>query len=648
MLAVRCVGAKAPRIAASWLQAGGPDCLRAFAALPQPEEPPSSHADGECSSETSTQHTGILGTGGGESEDKDKDFTGRKLEVWERVQSHGHACPDFVEGWGKQSFYAAGAAGAAGTVALFGALGPTAITPWAASALVVAYWHQGLKDLRQRHHTIKANFPVLGNLRYLLEAIRPEIRQYFVEADTEAVPFSRAERTLVYQRAKRVPDAQSFGTRLQVYKEGYEFITHTMWPAATHPDADSSRVLIGGNNPDCTQPYSSSIFNVSAMSYGALSDNAILALNAAARMGRFSHNTGEGGISRFHLEHGGDLVWNIGTGYFGCRTPEGGFCPRMFRENARRPQVKMIEIKISQGAKPAHGGMLPGSKVSPEIAEARGIQVGQTCNSPANHSAFTGPAGLIDFVAQLRELSGGKPVGFKLCVGKREEFAAVVHAMLRAKCYPDFITVDGAEGGTGAAPAEFSNYLGMPLRDALAFVHDILVGAGIRDKVAIISSGKSVTGFSLVRNMALGADVCNSARAMLFALGCIQALKCSTNKCPTGITTMDKELMKGLDVELKSNRVYNYQHKTVQTAQEIMTAIGATSPSQVMRRHVMMRPDGPMSLISYEDLYPSEPPGSLVVPHSLVAGPPSKHAKTWLLGDNILHDWAPPHCSHVL
>eukprot|EP00873_Tetraselmis_striata_P027900 jgi/Tetstr1/448164/TSEL_035455.t1 len=574
------------------------------------------------------------GKSGGEKNagegDPTADFTGRRISRWEKSTNF----PDYIEAWGRRPFYITGAAGTAATVGLFAWLGAGASSPWVLGGLMGAYWWQGLHDVAQESHTIKHNYPVLGNVRYILETVRPEIRQYFVEGDLEAAPFSRRERTIVYQRAKSVQDSMPFGTRLQVYHDGYEFITHSMWPVDLHSVKNAGRVLIGGRNPECTQPYLSSIFNVSAMSYGALSDNAILALNTAAKMGGFSHNTGEGGISKFHLQPGGDIVWNVGTGYFGCRTPDGRFCPDMFRTNATRPNVKMIEIKLSQGAKPAHGGMLPGSKVTPEIAEARGIEVGQTCNSPPVHSAFTGPAGLVGFIRTLRGLSGGKPVGFKLCIGKPEEFAAVVHAMLREQCYPDFITVDGAEGGTGAAPPEFSNSVGMPLRDALSFVNDLLTGAGIRDKITVISSGKSLTGFSLVRNMALGADVCNSARAMMFALGCIQALKCNTNHCPTGITTLDKKLMAGLNVDNKSTRVYNYHKKTVETALEIMGAAGAAEPMQVTRDLIMMRPDGPMSLISYAELYPYETPGSLTTG---LASPKLSH--TWLNGEHILKSW---------
>lgn len=371
----------------------------------------------------------------------------------------------------------------------------------------------------------------------------------------------------------------------------------------------AGRIEIGG--PDCTQKYSASILNISGMSYGALSDAAVTALSKAAAMGGFYHNTGEGGISRFHIEGGGDLVWNIGTGYFGCRNPDGTFNADKFRTTVNNPQVKMIEIKLSQGAKPGHGGLLPGPKVTPFIAEARGVAPGVDCHSPPRHSAFDDAKGLVHFIKKLRQLSDGKPVGFKLCVGRPEEFTAVVAEMVAEKIYPDFITVDGSEGGTGAAPPEFSNTVGMPLVEGLTLVNSVLIGAGIRDKIKVICSGKVVSGFSVVRNMALGADVCNAARAMLFALGCIQALKCDTNKCPTGITTQDKELMKGLDIESKSVRVASYHKKTVENALDIIGAMGVNGPGHVRPEHVMKRVSVDKA-VSFAELYPQVKDGDLL------------------------------------
>jgi glutamate synthase domain-containing protein 2 len=402
-------------------------------------------------------------------------------------------------------------------------------------------------------------------------------------------------------------------TTKKVYEEGYEWLNHSLWPQ--HIDVSDSRTLIGGS--ECTKPYSAALLNVSAMSYGALSDNAILALNRGAKQGGFYHNTGEGGISKFHREPGGDIVWNVGTGYFGCRNKDGSFCPDMFKDNATTDAVKMIEIKLSQGAKPAHGGMLPKEKISPAIAEARGLGAGpyEDCNSPPRHSAFNTPYEFAEFIATVRELSGGKPVGFKLCVGRPEEFAALVRAFVEVGTAPDFITVDGAEGGTGAAPPEFSNRVGMPLHEGLTVVKGMLRGAGLRSnnggQVKLISSGRGVNGFDLVKLLALGADVCNSARAMMFALGCIQALACNTNRCPTGITTNDPMLMAGLDVEDKALRVAQYQAKTVNTALEIVGACGLDHPSQITTEHIWKRFDG-FEAKSYADIYKEVPVGCLL------------------------------------
>ena len=432
---------------------------------------------------------------------------------------------DVIEHWDHHVFKAVGVCLAGGSVATALLVGPVAGT--LAAVATAGYWKVGLDDMAQHGSSIRRNFPFLGNLRYLLESLRPEIRQYFVEGDTEGAPFDRSHRSIAYQRSKGAVDAQPFGTKRDVYAEGYEFAAHSMWPVDAVGSADKSRVLLGG--PDCKQPYSAALLNVSGMSYGALSSNAVLALSRGAQLGGFYHNTGEGGMSRFHLEGGGDLAWNIGTGYFGCGTGtlKRVFDRDMFRDNAQRPNCKLIELKLSQGAKPAHGGMLPRSKITPAIAEARGLAFPAEgdCNSPARHSAFDSAEGMMLFLGQLRELSGGKPVGFKLCIGRPEEFAALVKAMLATGVVPDFVTVDGGEGGTGAAPPEYSNSVGMPLAEGLTLVHGLLLGAGLRERVKVIAAGKVLTGFSLVKTLAMGADVCNAARAMLFALGCIQSHK---------------------------------------------------------------------------------------------------------------------------
>jgi glutamate synthase domain-containing protein 2 len=493
------------------------------------------------------------------------------------------------------------------------------------SAIAVAYWYVGLSDMKQSSHAIQRNFPVLGHARYFMETLRPEIRQYFIEDDDEAIPFSRESRSLVYQRAKNMTDTVPLGTRMNVYEPGYEWVNHSIWP--TEVPAENLRVVIGG--PDCTQPYSASLLNVSAMSYGALSDNAILALNGGAKLGNFYHNTGEGGISRYHKQPGGDIVWNIGTGYFGCRDKEGKFSEQKFIENATLPQVRMIEVKLSQGAKPGHGGILPKSKVTPIIAEARGVPIGEDCNSPPIHSAFEGPKGLIQFISKLRTLSGGKPVGFKLCVGHPAELAAIVRAMVELNSTPDFITVDGGEGGTGAAPQEYSNHVGTPLVEGLTLVHNLLTGAGLRDRVKIISAGKIFSGFTLVRHLALGSDICNAARAMMYALGCIQALKCNTNKCPTGVATQDPELMKGLVVDDKVTRVYQFQNKTLEAASEIIGSIGLNSPQQLRREHLFKRISAD-TVMHYGQLFPYVSSGSL-----LDGSAPTRLLDVWKEGEFI-------------
>lgn len=459
----------------------------------------------------------------------------------------------------------------------------------------------GVSDVLQKKQTLKNNFPVIGHFRYLLEKFRPEIMQYFVETDTEGMPVNRMFRSLIYQRAKNTNDTTPFGTKFDVYSEGYECLAHSMYPKKADEVDPNPRVLIGG--PHCQQPYSASILNVSAMSFGALSQNAVLALNKGAKLGGFAHNTGEGGVSPYHLQPGGDLIWQIGTGYFGCRDANGDFCPDTFKKYALPDNVKMIEIKLSQGAKPGHGGILPAAKNTVEIANIRHVQPFTDVLSPPCHTAFNGAKGLMMFIRQLRELCGGKPVGFKLCVGDKGEFIDLCKAMLDTGTTPDFITVDGGEGGTGAAPVEFSNSVGLPLRDGLAFVSDTLNQYGLKKDIKIIASGKIFTSFHIARTLALGADLCNSARAMMLALGCIQALQCNTNTCPVGVATQNKSLMKGLDVGDKSVRVANFHKNTVHSFVELLAAAGLTRPGQLKRKHILHRM-GPNRLVPYSELYP--------------------------------------------
>ena len=465
----------------------------------------------------------------------------------------------------------------------------------------------GTYDFLQSRHAILRNFPLLGHFRYLFELIRPEIYQYFVESDTDGVPFDRDKRSLVYQRAKDVRDTVPFGTKENVYEVGYEWINHSMAPVHNFPE--DMRVLIGG--PDCKQPYSASLLNISAMSYGSLSQNAILALSQGGHLGHFAHNTGEGGISRYHIEGGADLIWQIGTGYFGCRTEDGGFSETLFQEKASNDQVKMIELKISQGAKPGHGGILPAAKVTPEIAEIRHVPIGKAVNSPPGHRVFNTPIELLEFIAKLRELSDGKPVGFKLCVGKRREFLAVCKAMVQTGITPDFISVDGGEGGTGAAPLEFSNHIGAPLVEGLIFVHNALIGYDQRKKIRVLASGKVTSGFELLKRLALGADACYSARGMMLALGCIQALKCNSNHCPVGVATMNPNLMAGLVPRHKSTRVANFHRETIQSLSEMLGALGLRSPEELRPWHVMHR-TSPTETKHYGELYDFLDPGELL------------------------------------
>jgi glutamate synthase domain-containing protein 2 len=442
----------------------------------------------------------------------------------------------------------------------------------------------GARDTRQARHAVLRNYPVIGHLRFLLEYIRPEMRQYFIESDSEAAPFSRQQRSLVYQRAKGDSDKRPFGTQMDVHAIGYEWINHSLQPSslATH----DFRVTLGEGR---AQPYRASVFNISAMSFGALSAHAVLALNEGARRGGFAHDTGEGSISRHHRANGGDLIWEIGSGYFGCRHPDGSFSEERFVENARLPQVKMLELKLSQGAKPGHGGVLPGAKVTPEIAEARGVPVGVDCVSPSSHRAFATPIEMLHFIDRLRDLSGGKPTGFKLCIGHPWEWFAIAKAMLETGIVPDFIVVDGAEGGTGAAPLEFTDHVGAPLQEGLLLVHNTLVGLNLRDRVRIGCAGKVITAFDIARAMALGADWCNSARGFMFALGCIQAQSCHTGACPTGVTTQDPLRQRALHVPTKAQRVLNYHQQTLHALRELVEAAGLQHPSEISASHIVRR-----------------------------------------------------------
>jgi glutamate synthase domain-containing protein 2 len=466
----------------------------------------------------------------------------------------------------------------------------------------------GLYDMFQSKITIRRNFPLLGRMRYLLQSIGPEMRQYFIETDLDGKPFNRLQRDLVYHRSKKETDSMPFGTQLDVYKEGYEWINHSIRSIPFSQVNENPRVHIGSSQ--CTKPYDASLFNISAMSFGSLSKNAILALNNGAKQGGFYHNTGEGGLSPYHLQ-GGDVVWNIGTGYFSCRTEDGKFNYDEFVKRATLDNVKMIEIKFSQGAKPGHGGILPKAKVTDEIAAIRLVSKGQDILSPPSHSAFTTPLELMDFVKLLRKGSGGKPIGMKICIGNKSEFLSICKAMVETQTYLDFITVDGGEGGTGAAPQEYSDHVGMPLRDALAFVYDALNGYGIKDQIKIICSGKVITGFDIIRNLSLGADLCNSARGMMFALGCIQALECHANTCPTGVATQNPELMKGLVPEEKSVRVARFQHETVKSAMDLMASAGIDHPDNVDRSVVSTRVQLGKTQ-TFEEIYPEIKTGSLL------------------------------------
>ena len=468
----------------------------------------------------------------------------------------------------------------------------------------------GLWDVIQKRHSILRNFPVIGHMRFLLEGMGPEIHQYFVEGDEDGRPFNRDARSVIYRRAKGVEDKKPFGTEKDVYQPGYSWLAHSI---ATRPVAENPvgtmRTSVGG--PDCAQPYSASILNISAMSFGALGAPAIRAMNLGAKRGDFAHDTGEGSISPYHRENGGDLIWQLGTGYFGCRTEAGDFDADTFTERAIEPQVKMIEIKLSQGAKPGHGGILPGAKVTREIAETRLVPVGKDVMSPTYHTAFSTPREMTAFIARLRELSGGKPVGFKICIGDPREFMAIVKAMLETGIHPDFIVVDGGEGGTGAAPLEFSNSMGAPLMEGLLIVQNTLVGAGIRSDIRIGASGKLVTAAAICAAMSLGADWCNTARAFMFSVGCIQAQRCHTNRCPVGVTTQDPKLQRALVVSDKAERVHNFHRNTVHAVAELIAAAGVDHPSDIGPDKVFRRVSH-AQVLRLDEIYPHIDSGALL------------------------------------
>ncbi len=501
-------------------------------------------------------------------------------------------------------------------LAVVGLVLALAVSPgwWWLAAVAGTLALLGLSNVLQRTSTLRRLYPVLVHFRYGLESVGPEIRQYFIERDTEEVPFSRQQRALVYQRAKQVQDTVPFGTVHNVYGKDYEWINHSLVP--THLEGFDFRTTIGAGG---TAPYDASVFNISAMSFGSLSANAVRALNLGAKLGGFYHDTGEGSIASYHREFGGDLVWEIGSGYFGCRDDEGRFDPERFAANAADPQVRMIEIKLSQGAKPGHGGMLPGAKVTPEIALARGIPVGVDCISPAQHSAFGSPIGLLEFVEKLRTLAGGKPVGFKLAIGHPWEWFAVAKAMRETGILPDFIVVDGAEGGTGAAPVEFMNHIGVPMQEALMLVHNTLVGLDLRDRIKVGAAGKITSAFDIARALSIGADFCNAGRAFMFALGCIQARSCHNDLCPTGIATQDPRRWKHLDVQDKAARVANYHRNTMVALRDLLCAAGLSSTAELGPEHIVRRVSE-MHVSSLANIYQFLQRGELL------SGVPERHA----------------------
>lgn len=475
----------------------------------------------------------------------------------------------------------------------------------------------GLRDVTQTRHAVLRNYPIAAHLRFLLESVRPEMRQYFFEGDKDGAPFPRDKRAIVYQRAKKALDKRPFGTMYDVYQEQYEWMHHSLAPTNPVPVADM-RVQVGS--------YSVSLLNISAMSYGALSANAILSLNKGAKAGGFFHDTGEGGVSPYHREHGGDLVWEIGSGYFGCRAADGGFDAAIFAQNAADPQIRMIEIKLSQGAKPGHGGVLPAAKVTEEISAIRGVPMGQDCVSPSRHSAFSTPIELMQFIARLRALSGGKPTGFKLCIGHEWEFMAMCKAMVETDITPDFIVIDGKEGGTGAAPLEFMDHIGMPLRDGLSFAHNALVGAGLRDRIKLGASGKITSAFDMAKILALGADWCNAARGFMFAVGCIQAQSCHTGECPTGVATQDPLRSRALVVVDKAERVKNFHHNTLHALSELVAAAGLAHPAELRPHHFQRRASSDR-VISFAEQYEQLRPGQLI--ENAAASP--RYGAAWAL-----------------
>jgi glutamate synthase domain-containing protein 2 len=481
----------------------------------------------------------------------------------------------------------------------------------------------GISDIVQNQHSLKRNYPILANLRFMLEKVRPEIRQYFLESDVDGKPYNRNERAIVYQRAKHQLASRPFGTLQDVYQPEFEWLTHSIVPQ--HIEDQDFRIEVGG--PQCRAPYSMSLLNVSAMSFGALSANAIMALNKGAKMGGFAHDTGEGAISPHHRKYGGDIIWEIGSGYFGCRTKEGGFDAELFAERAAYDQVKMIEIKLSQGAKPGHGGILPAAKVTEEIAATRGVPIGRDCVSPSHHSAFSTPLEMVHFIAKLRELAQGKPVGFKLCIGHPHEFMAICKAMNETGIYADFIVVDGAEGGTGAAPLEFVDHIGTPLREGLTFVRNCLIGAGLRDKIKIGASGRIITAFDMARTLALGADWCNVARGFMFSLGCVQALSCHTGHCPSGVATQDPIRQRALDVPLKAERVRRFHAATLEALAELTAAAGLHHPREFRLEHIMRRVSD-TEVRSFAGIYP------ILQPYSLLEGAAdARYSEYWACAD---------------
>lgn len=486
---------------------------------------------------------------------------------------------------------------------------------WVATPLaLIAWW-----DFFQSSHTLRRNYPLIARVRWIMEDLRPFAQAYVVESDLEGRPFSHQARALVYARAKGDLDSHPMGTELDVYSDEYEWLGHSIAPDEKAPD--EWRVDIGEEGS--RRRYSSSLLNISAMSFGSLSARAIEALNYGASMGGFAHNTGEGGISRYHLAHDGDLIWEIGSGYFGCRAKDGSFDPGLFAETVDDERVKMVEVKLSQGAKPGHGGVLPAAKVTEEIAEARKIEVGEACLSPAAHSAFSTPIGMLEWIAKLRDLADGRPVGIKLCVGQPHEIFAIAKAVLESGIAPDFITVDGAEGGTGAAPLELSNSVGMPLREGQIFVRNALVGTGLKGRIKIGASGKLHSGAQLAKAFALGADWCNAARPFMFSLGCVQSMQCHTGHCPTGVATQKAWRQRGLVVEDKGPRVARFHKQTLHSLREIVVAMGLETPWQISPHDMRERLNGARS-DAIDRIY------SFVEPHQLIDDP---------AGTKLFHHW---------